>query len=38
MEVAAGPIPPPTMLQMYRDVDPSLPDRIMTMAERDQEN
>ena len=38
MEVAAGPTPPPTMLQMYRDVDPSLPDRIMTMAERDQEN
>lgn len=37
LEVANGPIPPPTMLQMYGEVSPDLPDRIMRMAENDQQ-
>lgn len=35
-EITSGPIPPPTMLALYRDVDPTLPGRIMAMAESEQ--
>lgn len=35
-EIVSGPIPPPTMLALYRDVDPTLPGRIMAMAESEQ--
>ena len=37
MEVANGPIPPPSMLGLYGEVSPDLPDRIMRMAEKDQD-
>ena len=30
-----GPIPPPSMLGLYGEVSPDLPDRIMRMAEKD---
>jgi uncharacterized membrane protein len=29
-----GPIPPPNMLEGYREIDPSFPERIIKMAER----
>ncbi len=32
----AGPIPSPEVMQEYKDIDPGLPDRIMTMAEKQQ--
>lgn len=31
----SGPIPPPQILEGYKNVDSSLPDRIVTMAEKD---
>lgn len=30
----SGPIPTPEMMRTYHEIDPSLPDRIMTMAEK----
>ena len=35
-EITSGPIPPPSMLALYREVDPTLPGRIMAMAESEQ--
>lgn len=37
-ETSDGPIPPPTMLRAYGDLDPSFPERIMRMAEKDQDS
>jgi uncharacterized membrane protein len=34
MMVQSGPLPPPETLEKYKAVDPSLPERIMAMAER----
>ena len=36
-EMADGAIPPPMMLRAYGDIDPSYPDRIFTMAEKEQD-
>ena len=34
-EISVSPIPSPQILQQYAQIDPSLPDRIMKMAEKD---
>ena len=34
LESFTGPIPDPKNLQAYKEIDPSIPDRILTMAER----
>lgn len=37
MEAFSGPLPPPAMLAQYNDVVPNGAERIMAMAERQQE-
>lgn len=38
IESFSGPLPPPNILEGYKRVDKGLPDRIMSMAEREQES
>ncbi len=37
-DVHSGPLPHPETLKGYQDIDPSFPERIMAMAEREQEH
>lgn len=36
-KLSIGPIPPPKILREYKEIDPSFPERIFKMAEKEQE-